>query len=285
MHQIQNPMGLVGPGTQPAEEDGAALDYLPMPKTMGTYSPPNLPEPEVLPAFGPALALLARLQLILAAQRVADPPVVLDLSMLDAGNREFLEQTLGDGEVSALITGRGAGRVQETRLAGVWWVRLVGVDGAAGPVHLEVADLPALVRAAALHAAADQAPIPDPRPAGVMNAPGVLAEVNAQVAGRQGGAPPHIVNLTLLPQTPEDLSCLAASLGTGPVTLLSSGYGNCRVTATAVRHCWRVQHYNSQDVLILDSIEITEVPVAVLAAQEDLDDSAQRLAEILEALF
>ncbi|WP_295384048.1 hydrogenase expression/formation protein [uncultured Thiodictyon sp.] len=279
MHSIQIPSGLVGPGSQPTEEDGAALDYLPMPTTMGTYEPPSLPEPEALPALAPALALLELLQAALAAQRVADPPVVLNLALLDADNREFLEQTLGDGEVSALVAGREAARVQETRLAGVWWVRPV-----AGGDYLEVADLPALVRASAFHAAANQARLPVPLPAGVMNAPGVLAEVNAQVASREGGEPPHIVNLTLLPQTPEDLVCLAASLGAGPVTLLSRGYGNCRVAATGVRHCWRVQHYNSQEALILDSIEITPAPVSVLAAQEDLEDSAERLAEILEAL-
>jgi hydrogenase-1 operon protein HyaF len=282
MYPIQIPVGLIGPGTQPAEVDGAVLDYLPMPEAMRTYTPPSLPEPETLPAFGAALALLAQLQAVLAAQRVT--PVVLDLAPLDVGNREFLGQTLGDGEVSALITGPDAGRVQETRLAGVWWVRPLALDGTAGPGHLEVADLPALVREAAFHGAADQAPLPDPLPAGVMNAPGVLAEINAQVAGRQDGEPPHIVNLTLLPQTPEDLACLAAALGNGPVTLLSRGYGHCRVAATAVRHCWRVQHYNSQDQLILDSIEITSAPVSVLAAQEDLEDSAARLAEILDAL-
>ncbi|AUB79737.1 hydrogenase expression/formation protein [Candidatus Thiodictyon syntrophicum] len=284
MHPIQIPAGLVGPGTQPTEQDGVALDYLPMPKAMATYEPPRLPEPAALSGLGPALALLERLQAALAAQRVADPPVVLDLSSLDRPNRELLEQTLGDGEVSALLSGPQSGRIQETRLAGVWWVRALGPHGALERDQLEVADLPGLVRATAFAGATDQAPLPDPLPPGVMNAPGVLAEVNAAVADCRPGDLPHIVNLTLLPQTPQDLACLEATLGTGPVTLLSRGYGNCRVGATRVRNCWRVRHYNSQEQLILDSIEVTPTPVAVLAAQEDLDDSAARLAEILEAL-
>ncbi len=284
MNRIQIPSNLVGPGTQPPEDDGAALDYLPMPKAISTYESPRLPDPEALPALGPALALLERLQAALAAYRVGDPSGVLDLSALDQPNRELLEQTLGEGEVSALLSGPQSGRVQETRLAGVWWVRTIGPHGALELDHLEIADLPGLVRAAAFDGAADQAPLPSPLPAGVMNAPGVLVEVNAQIAGRRPGELPHIVNLTLLPQTPEDLACLGATLGTGPVTLLSRGYGNCRVCATGVRNCWRVRHYNSQDQLILDSIEVTETPVAVLAAQEDIDDSAARLAETLESL-
>jgi hydrogenase-1 operon protein HyaF len=45
-----------------------------------------------------------------------------------------------------------------------------------------------------------------------------------------------------------------------------------------------VQFYNSDDRLILNTLEITDVPEAVLAAQEDIDDSAARLREILNAL-
>ena len=147
MHQSPDPMGLAGPGTQPAEADGAALDYLAMPKEMATYQPPRLPESEDLTACGPALALLERLHAALAAHRVEDPPVVIDLSALDAANRELLDQTLGDGEVSALIGGPLAARVQETRLAGVWRVRSIGPHGALERDHLEVADLPGLIDA------------------------------------------------------------------------------------------------------------------------------------------
>jgi hydrogenase-1 operon protein HyaF len=42
-----------------------------------------------------------------------------------------------------------------------------------------------------------------------------------------------------------------------------------------------VQYFNSQDVLILNSIEATEVPLVARAAAEDLQDSAVRLADIL----
>jgi hydrogenase-1 operon protein HyaF len=39
------------------------------------------------------------------------------------------------------------------------------------------------------------------------------------------------------------------------------------------------------DPVILDTLEIGDVPVAVTAANEDFEDSAERLAEILEAYF
>ena len=88
----------------------------------------------------------------------------------------------------------------------------------------------------------------------------------------------------LLPQSEQDLACLGDSLGRGPVSMLSRGYGNCRVTATGLRDVWWVQYFNSDDKLILNTLEVTPVPAAVLAAQEDIDDSAERLREILRAL-
>ena len=45
-----------------------------------------------------------------------------------------------------------------------------------------------------------------------------------------------------------------------------------------------MQFYNSDDKLILNTLEVTDVPAAALAAQEDIDDSAARLREILNAL-
>jgi hydrogenase-1 operon protein HyaF len=170
-------------------------------------------------------------------------------------------------------------RAQETRLAGVWRVR-----GARGRDRIEVADIPRLVRATAFTGAATQVDLSAPPPAGVMNARSVLAELNAQVQGWAAGDAPHVVNLTLLPQSPEDLAYLDERLGTGPVTILSRGYGNCRIDATGLANCWWVRHFNADERLILNSLEVVDVPAAALAAQEDIEDSAGRLHEILDAL-
>jgi hydrogenase-1 operon protein HyaF len=92
----------------------------------------------------------------------------------------------------------------------------------------------------------------------------------------------HVVNLSLLPHTEDDLAWLDAALGEGAVTILSRGYGNCRITSTGVANVWWVQYFNSQDTLILNTIEVSRVPNVACAAAEDLEDSAQRLREILE---
>jgi hydrogenase-1 operon protein HyaF len=45
-----------------------------------------------------------------------------------------------------------------------------------------------------------------------------------------------------------------------------------------------VRYYNSQDVLILDTIEVTTIPEVACAAPEDIADSAARLLEVAEAM-
>ena len=91
-----------------------------------------------------------------------------------------------------------------------------------------------------------------------------------------------MLNLTLLPLTPDDLTLLDRALPPGSVAILSRGFGNCRVSATSIRHLWRVQYFNSMQTLILNTLEITRVPEVALAATEDLADSHERLRELLD---
>ena len=90
-----------------------------------------------------------------------------------------------------------------------------------------------------------------------------------------------MVNLTLLPVTPEDIAYLDHQLGTGRVLLLTRGYGNCPITNTRHPHCWRVVYYNSMDAVILNTVEVVDMPEVAMAAPEDLRDSHTRLADVL----
>jgi hydrogenase-1 operon protein HyaF len=63
--------------------------------------------------------------------------------------------------------------------------------------------------------------------------------------------------------------------------MISRGFGNCHVTSTGLRDVWRVQYFNNMNTLILNTIEVVDVPEVVLAAAEDLADSRERLAELV----
>lgn len=283
MNTIDIPVVLTGPGTQPGEADGAELDILQMPSGMTTFASPELPEPETVRGLEAAISLLGDLQRQLSDWSPQGSAPVVELDRLDAANLELVDQVLGEGEVSILFEGELKARIQESVLAGVWRIRYV--DEADNIIRdtLEVGPIPSLIGEAAFTDAAarlevDASAIPE----GVRNAPPLVAEINDKVAEHQSGNPPHVINLTLLPQTEEDLAFLTEQLGQGSVTILSRGYGNCRIAATAVRNTWWVQYFNSQDANILNSIEIGDIPAVACAAPEDIGDSAERLDEILD---
>ena len=75
---------------------------------------------------------------------------------------------------------------------------------------------------------------------------------------------------------------LDRALPVGPVAIISRGFGNCRITSTGARDVWRVQYFNNMNTLILNTIEVVDVPEVALAAAEDLVDSRERLAELID---
>lgn len=271
---------VVGPGSQPAEADGLELDYMEMPEGMSVFSTPELPEPEEAEGLQEALTRLTEVKEGLESCRIESPAQSFDLMDLDQKNREFVDQMLGEGEVS-IIAGACI-QAQESVLAGVWRVHVADENGAVEGDRIEIGAFPQAAMDIAFQNAQDLPPEnPETVPDGVMNAPALLSELRDKAKLYQPGVDAHVVNLTLLPLSEEDLSYLSEQVGQGQVTILSRGYGNCRITSTNTKNLWWVQYYNSRDALILNTLEVTDVPDVACAAQEDVDDSAQRLGEIL----
>lgn len=270
---------IVGPGTQPGEPDGAEFDFIEMPDGMGVYQMPLIPEPDEVAGIEPGLDMLERIKVALEGYRLGDETKTFDLTELDAGNRTFIDQALGEGEVSAI--GGGALQVQEAALTGVWRLHVTDDNGALVRDLIEVAAFPATLATLALSEAGDPPANLDPLPGGVANAPALITEIEDAVGAYRPGVSAHVINLSLLPLTDQDVAYLNERLGEGKVIVLSRGYGNCRITCTGVRNVWWVQYFNSADAIILNTIEIIDVPAVACAAQEDIEDSAQRLGEII----
>ncbi len=268
----------LGPGSQEDE----APDYLPLPQGMTTYQPPPLPEPEELRDHAGCLAVLREALAALRAPDAAMRSTRIDLRSLDESDRTLLNQVLGEGEVAAQLLGDPGLQVQESVFAGLW--RVLRTEG--GQVvgdSLEVGTVPqALVDAAAEDGAATPINFAAPAPEGVMNAPALLSEIDEHRRSWRAGQAPHVLNLSLLPLSPGDSAHLEGQLGTGRVQILSRGYGNCRIVNTRVPRTWRVTYFNSTDIIILDTLEVCRVPDVACAAAEDLADSAERLAEVLD---
>ncbi len=272
IRDFQLPPTGFGPGSQAPEEAGSELEYMSLPQDMRTYAP-HLPMVEPDEALAPAMELLG--QIADAADNVSKGAraATFDLSGLDTTNRALIAETMGEGEVAMKLRGIPALSVQESVFAGIWCITGSGID------RIEVAPVPQASRDHAFAASLQGRSVP-PGP-GVVNAPALIAELKDKSARYDGTL--HVINLTLLPHTEEDLVWLQDRLGQGATDILSRGYGNCRVKATALPFVWRVQFFNSMDTLILDTFEVTDMPEVALAANEDLADSGARLLQVMEA--
>ena len=273
------PVTIVGPGSQPVEE---ALEFVRLPEMLSVFRMPAHPVDASAAAIAEARAFLAELHAAASAHRFGGNAVLTrDVTTLSPEALALVNEVFGEGEVAAIIDEPPV-RLQETGFPGFWRVRTFDAAGALVSDNVEVAPVPAIVSEAALLGSRCRL-AKKPAGPGVMNGPALLTELVAASA-RGEGAPTHVVNLTLLPVTPEDLNWLVGALEVGPVTLLSRGYGNCRITSTGLRHTWWVQYFNNMNHLILNTIEVAAVPDVALAAPEDFSESLHRLGEWLGTL-
>ncbi|MDJ0861649.1 MAG: hydrogenase expression/formation C-terminal domain-containing protein [Gammaproteobacteria bacterium] len=273
----------IGPGSQPGEEDGAQLDYIDMPREMGGYQRPILPEADEIRHLSGALQTVEWLESTLDGYRPGDGPAAADISGLDEQSRDMVNQILGEGEVSIQYAGAFRARIQESVLAGVWRVFYLDEGGQPFRDVIEVCDIPILAR---LTGKSDKRSVPDLStvrpPPEVMNALPILTEIADRLEHRQPGDKAHVINLTLLPLSPDDTAFLDQALGEGPLSMLSRGYGDCAITSTGIPDVWWVRYFNSTGKLILNTLEIVEVPIVACAAPEDLQASAERFKDLLE---
>jgi len=278
MKPIPIPVRAIGPGSQPESEP---LDMLPLPSGMRTFQMPVVPEAADRVAMARARDVLADLLLRLEAWDGADGVHPrLDVSSLQGEACEILNEMLGEGEVAIQLRGERAARIQESVFAGVWRVQRLAADGRIERDEIEACAVPPIVAEAAIAGASGMQAVDVA--VGAMNSPALLTEIREQAKRYRPGKPAHVVNLTLLPLSREDHVTLEQALPVGPVAVMSRGFGNCRITSTSARHVWRVQYFNNMQTLILNTIEIVDVPEVAIAAPDDLADTRERLAELVE---
>ena len=274
------PVRVIGPGSQPDEDDGKVLSYIDMPGDMWTYAAPSIPEPGEVAGLGGARESMRWLQQALKCYGTAAEPQLANLTALGEADRELVNQILGEGEVSITFNGAYQARTQEAVLAGVWRTVYFDHDGRTIADVLEVADVAHIARSTdGRDRPVDTSAVGAPPE--VSNALPLLVELQAHCERYEKTAERHAINLTLLPLAEADLEFIDARLGRGPVDTLSRAYGKCQVISTQVPNVWWVRYYNSMGILILNTLEVVDVPAVLCAAPEDLRDSATRLDSIL----
>ena len=250
--------------------------YVPLPETMRTFEPPVVGGWQQNPQVKQVLEQIAA---GLSASQSGIESAIIDLSEYDLATRELLGQILGEGEIS-ILADRAAEyfTVNEAVFTGVWRIKRYE-NSTLNRDYLEIGPCPTIL--AEWSAAQHEHPnFPEVFPENLMNAPALIYELFSKSKNYRLGSE-EVINLTLLPLTPEDMAFLVACLGLCGLSILSKGYGDCRIRRTGLPNVWWVQYFNSPGQLILNTLEITAVPTLVMAAPEDLEDSAHRLTDVL----
>ncbi|MDF9392747.1 MULTISPECIES: hydrogenase expression/formation protein [Methylococcus] len=277
---MQDDFAFIATGNTPLirPPDDPECAYPPMPEAMATFTPP------LLHALSREETGGGRAVLRTVIERLGGAPGRVNLAARDPASRRFVDEVLGEGEVLINIAGpRDRLVIRESVFAGVWRIQHY-VDGRLRRDDVETGPAPEAVYEWAERLTADEPPqCPQVFPEGLMNAPALLTEIFDHSADCSADRP-HVINLSLLPLTPEDSKFLIDTLGTAGLSILSRGYGDCRVSLTRLPKVWWVQYFNSPGQLILNTLEITALPAIVPAAPEDLENSRERIAEALAQL-
>lgn len=250
-----------------------------------------------------AVGLLARVRRGLEQRRTTGVSVPVPLRALSAQTRALVLEALGEGDIQAELDGSDAyprALVRETAFAGVWHWQRLGATAEVLDEGLEVGDCAQLLRQRPFHGASTQCDVPREHDADTLGAVAVLAELaaklddwsragrgdTARADGRSGLGEPgtQCVSLDGIPLTPADHALLERVLGRGVARITSHAYGRCEIEATGVRPIWRVRQFNNAGHPLFASLEVAAVPTAVLATNEDLSESHQRLGELLVAI-
>ncbi len=273
---------VIGEGSQPSIDGDENFNFTKPPGEMHTYDMPILPEAEEVENLTIAKDMLVKLYHALVNYKAGEPAIRFNISDMDVANINLINQVFNEGEVSVLYQADTCVQIQESVLTGIWRIRTNNEAGEPISDNIEIGDIPSIVREKTF---ANVTPIDtnlEILPENVLNAPPLLIELAEKSEEWKKGNAHHVINLTLLPLSVEDLNFLGERLGVGPITVLSRGYGNCRIGSTAKKNIWWVKYFNSDDKLILNTIEIIDIPEVASAAPEDLEDSAERLKDILE---
>ena len=251
---------LLGPGTQPNDD---SFSMNPLPITCQVNDEPSMAALEQCAHSPQVIALLNELQHQLSERQ---PPLgevlAVDLLNLNADDRHFINTLLGEGEVSVRIqqADDSESEIQEAIFCGLWRVRRRRGEKLLED-KLEAGCAPlALWQAATQNLLPTDSLLPPPID-GLMNGLPLAHELLAHV--RNPDAQPHSINLTQLPII---------------------GYGESYINATGLRHVWHLRCTDTLKGPLLESYEICPIPEVVLAAPEDLVDSAQRLSEVCQWL-
>ncbi|MBQ8829038.1 MAG: hydrogenase [Burkholderiaceae bacterium] len=279
------PISVVGPGSHQEEVTAHTIG---VPDSVETFHMPSVPEVSDRKAALDCRQFFIDLYNAMLSWNInsGEPGPALAVNGYSPATLALINQMLGEGEVAIRIQIPNKHfdeiRVQESVFVGIWRVRYFHKNVAIAD-QLEVSALPSCVAEAAYTLTQPQLNKVNVTPE-AMNSPAILAEIKQSLSKWDPGSAPITINLSHLPMTPADAKIIDEAVGNGAIHMVSRGLGNCHILSTNVRHIWKIQYFNNAPMsrMILNTISICGIPEEAIASSEDLQDSIERIKELIE---
>jgi len=92
------------------------------------------------------------------------------------------------------------------------------------------------------------------------------------------------IDIRSLPMLPGDYDQIKAILGDGEVTATVSAMGPTQIRETHIPGIWWVTHYNLDEEVMAEFIEVTALPQILLTPEIDLQHAGERLDYFIDKL-
>ena len=93
-----------------------------------------------------------------------------------------------------------------------------------------------------------------------------------------------LIDLRNLPLSSQEKQSLLNTLGKGEISAELNALGRSLVWETQFAGVWVVEHYSTEEVLLSQTVEITQIPTILKSPLEDVQAGLERLEEQLSLL-
>ncbi len=110
----------------------------------------------------------------------------------------------------------------------------------------------------------------------------VLSELIEQLQALHESGQQHVIDLNSLPMSDSDKRELENRLAKGEVSIVLSTLGNSQIFETAFSGIWWVKHYDPDEKLIAEFIEVTYIPEIIKSHPDDIKQAVFALKKIID---
>ena len=113
------------------------------------------------------------------------------------------------------------------------------------------------------------------------NLQSILTEIQHALEQLQKHQQEHSIDLRAMPFAPGEEEQLEKLLGHGEVQVELDALGKSTLYETAVSGVWKVTHFNTEGQVVAKLIEITAIPKIICSPGEEMQNSIDRMKELI----